>query len=202
MDQKELARRLKRLRNRKGYSQEELAEKAGLSLRTVQRIENGETDPRGDSLGRLAAAFDVPVEELADWCVQEDKGLLIGLNLSAFSFILSPLLGILVPLIIWISKKDKVMKLNEVARKLLNFELTWTIVLFAGCAIWWAVSAAAMKNTTDVSPTLVSGMIKRLLLWGALLYGYHAVILVINLIRIGNGQDVRYRPAIPFLRKR
>ena len=102
MKNNELASRVKNLRIRKGYSQEELAEKSGLSLRTIQRIENGETEPRGDSLQRLAVAFEVSPDEILDWDVYEDKGVLIGLNLSALSFIVFPLLGILVPLIIWV----------------------------------------------------------------------------------------------------
>lgn len=66
MKNKELAQRIKSLRNRKGFSQEELSEKSGLSLRTIQRIENGETEPRGDSLKRLAFAFDVSSDEIID----------------------------------------------------------------------------------------------------------------------------------------
>ena len=46
----ELSKKIKELRTRKGLSQEELSEEAGLSLRTIQRIENGETEPRSDSL--------------------------------------------------------------------------------------------------------------------------------------------------------
>ena len=128
----ELAQRIKVLRNRKGLSQEELAEKTGLSLRTIQRIENGETEPRGDSLKRLAAAFDVSPDEIADWTIQEDKGFLAELNLSALSFIVFPLLGILVPLIIWISKKDKIKNGNEIAKEVLNFEITWAMIVFIG----------------------------------------------------------------------
>ena len=45
MKNRELAQRIKNLRNRKGFSQEELSVKTGLSLRTVQRVENGETEP-------------------------------------------------------------------------------------------------------------------------------------------------------------
>ena len=41
MKNKGLEKRVKELRNRKGMSQELLAEKSGLSLRTIQRIENG-----------------------------------------------------------------------------------------------------------------------------------------------------------------
>ena len=45
-----LGKRLKELRNRKGLSQEQLAEDSCLSLRTIQRIEKNETVPRGDTL--------------------------------------------------------------------------------------------------------------------------------------------------------
>lgn len=132
MKNKELSHRIKSLRNRKGFSQEELSKRTGLSLRTIQRIENGETEPRGDSLKRLAIAFDVSSDEIIDWTVQEDKGFLTSLNLSALSFIFFPLLGILIPLIIWISKKDKIRNLNEIAKDLLNFQITWTMMLFLG----------------------------------------------------------------------
>jgi len=51
-------------RKRRGLSQEELAEAAGLSLRTVQRLEKGESLPRGFTLQALAAALELPVEAL------------------------------------------------------------------------------------------------------------------------------------------
>ena len=40
-------------------SQETLAEESGLSRRTIQRIELGESNPNGDSLKRLAEALQV-----------------------------------------------------------------------------------------------------------------------------------------------
>ena len=42
-----LHKRVKELRIKKGLSQEELAENTGLSIRTIQRIENGENTPSG-----------------------------------------------------------------------------------------------------------------------------------------------------------
>ncbi len=50
-------------RDGRGWSQEHLAEAAGLSLRTVQRIENGEKAAR-ESVMALAAAFGVDVRAL------------------------------------------------------------------------------------------------------------------------------------------
>ncbi|WP_139377518.1 helix-turn-helix domain-containing protein [Daejeonella lutea] len=73
MKNTDLAEKIKELRNQAGLSQELLAEKCQLSLRTVQRIENGESAPRGDSLNRLAGVLNVPVTELFDQPEHEDK---------------------------------------------------------------------------------------------------------------------------------
>jgi transcriptional regulator with XRE-family HTH domain len=55
--------KVRRLRDGRGWSQEHLAEVAGIGLRTVQRIENGEKAAR-ESVMALAAAFDVEVMAL------------------------------------------------------------------------------------------------------------------------------------------
>ena len=59
MENLDSLKRLKAFRKRKGLTQEELAENSGLSLRTVQRIENGKVLPRGDSLKSLAIALPI-----------------------------------------------------------------------------------------------------------------------------------------------
>jgi transcriptional regulator with XRE-family HTH domain len=58
------AARIQALRKSKGYSQELLAEQSGVSLRTIQRVEQGETVPRGHTVQALASALDVPLEAL------------------------------------------------------------------------------------------------------------------------------------------
>ena len=60
-----LADKLIAHRQRRGLSQESLAEAANLSLRTVQRIEKGENIPRGVTLQALATALQLPVEALS-----------------------------------------------------------------------------------------------------------------------------------------
>ena len=52
-----------KLRLDRGWSQEQVAEMAGLSSRTVQRIENGDK-PSAETAKALAAVFDVPLMEL------------------------------------------------------------------------------------------------------------------------------------------
>lgn len=197
----ELAQKIKTLRNKKGFSQEELSEKTGLSLRTIQRIENGETEPRGDSLKRLALVFDVSVDEIVDWTVQEDKRFLISLNLSALSFIVFPLLGILVPLIIWISKKDKIQNVNAIARSLLNFQITWTMLLFVGYIGIIIMTLYNINGTGYVSATMYSTRLLIIIVFWLVMYLYNLIFIIVNSVRINNERNVCYCPQIRFLRK-
>ena len=51
---------VKQLRLQRAWSQEQLAELAGVSVRTIQRIENGDR-PGLETLSALAAVFEVNV---------------------------------------------------------------------------------------------------------------------------------------------
>lgn len=56
---------IQKLRLRHGWSQEQLAHLSGLSVRTIQRIENGQT-PSIESLKSLASVFEMDFSELRD----------------------------------------------------------------------------------------------------------------------------------------
>ena len=72
MENKKLAQGVKELRKEKGLSQEELAKSSGLSLRTIQRLENGETEPSGETLRRISLALDLTPKELMEWGQNND----------------------------------------------------------------------------------------------------------------------------------
>ncbi|HDH0717309.1 TPA: helix-turn-helix domain-containing protein [Klebsiella aerogenes] len=57
--------RVKQLRLQRAWSQEQLAELAGVSVRTIPRIENGDR-PGLETLSALAAVFEINVAELSD----------------------------------------------------------------------------------------------------------------------------------------
>jgi transcriptional regulator with XRE-family HTH domain len=59
----ELGERLKELRTGLNYSQKELSEKTGLTLRTIQRIENNEVKPSLYSLKVIGEALKTDVSE-------------------------------------------------------------------------------------------------------------------------------------------
>lgn len=199
MKNKELAKKIKELRNRKGFLQEELSEKARLSLRTIQRVENGETEPRGNSLKRIGATFGVAPDEILDWA-DEDKGLLTSLNLSALSFILFPLLGILIPLIIWISKKDKVKDINKIAKDILNFQITWTIVLFIGFIIISSSAGYRINSTGNIDAGIITTMLITNLVFISFMHLYNIVLIIVNSVRINKEKEVKYFPKIKLVR--
>jgi len=191
MKNKEQATRIKELRNRKGFSQEELSAKSGLSLRTIQRIENGETEPRGDSLKRLAITFGVSPDEIIDWQIVEDNGVLSMMNLSQLGFLAFPILGIIIPLTIWILKKDKIKNVDRVGKSILNFQITWTILLF--------MILLFMVITTVFSLNFSVSMFAIILIISAL-YLYNIIMIIMNTLRSSNLKEVYYYPALKILR--
>jgi uncharacterized glyoxalase superfamily protein PhnB/DNA-binding XRE family transcriptional regulator len=62
MQEREIGERIRRLRDAKVWTQEHLADAAGVAARTVQRAEEGSAS--AETLRALANALDLPVEEL------------------------------------------------------------------------------------------------------------------------------------------
>ncbi len=122
---------IRTLREQLGYTQSDLAEQTNLSIRTIQRVESGQTVPKGHTLNVLVEALGVDKMELQKPIKlesrdsEEDTKLKL-LNLSALCFIGIPFGNILVPFIIW-EKYKKYSKVNQIGREILNFQITWTL---------------------------------------------------------------------------
>lgn len=155
MSSASLATLLLTQRKRLGLSQEELAEAAKLSLRTVQRLEKGASLPRGFTLQALAHALQLPVEslttlpdadascspevlpepgspELATPAPTEDIPRYVAfMYLSALSYVVLPGANIVLPL--WLRyRKRHVPQIQAAGSQLLNFELVWSVVTYGG----------------------------------------------------------------------
>ena len=63
----QLAKQLKMVRNRQGFTQERLAAESGLALSQVARIETAITNPTVSTLMRIARTLEVPVGDLFDF---------------------------------------------------------------------------------------------------------------------------------------
>nr|WP_319571653.1 helix-turn-helix domain-containing protein [uncultured Draconibacterium sp.] len=122
---------IKEQRVRKGYTQEELASRIDISVRTIQRIEKGEVDPRSYTLQAISDVLDIEFEKLISFGnkdIQPDKpkndSLWIGLlHLSGLFILVIP------PIIIWLLKKDEVDGIRRHAIDVINFQISMLIYL-------------------------------------------------------------------------
>ncbi len=126
----EIGVKIKHIRKLKGFSQEELAEAAKVNLRTIQRIENNESEPRGKTLILLCEVLEINTEDILDYGKQIDKSYLVLFHLSVITFLAIPIGNIIIPLILWVNKKDKIIGLKKIGANLLNFQIIWSIVAF------------------------------------------------------------------------
>ncbi|WP_313101327.1 helix-turn-helix domain-containing protein [Epilithonimonas sp.] len=99
--------KVKLLREQKNLTQTELAEKSGLSLRTIQRIESGQ-NLKGFTLKAIAKTLEIEPENLfsKEENISIDRAKLI--NLSALAGLIIPFGGIILPAILTYKTQDSV----------------------------------------------------------------------------------------------
>jgi transcriptional regulator with XRE-family HTH domain len=199
-----LGKRVKELRLSNGFSQEFLADESKLNLRTIQRIESGTTIPRGDTLLRLSSSLKISPDELLDWSKQEDTGQLLLINLSGLSFILNPFLGLIIPLALWVSKRDKVIRADETGKELINFQISWLIFMSFIIIVYIAIVLTYNGSTTIESlghadKKIIIATLFFLFSIG-FYYVYTTVLIISNTLRIQKDLPVKYRPSFKILK--
>ncbi|AIL44450.1 helix-turn-helix domain-containing protein [Elizabethkingia anophelis] len=118
---------VQKLREEQNLTQTELAEKSGVSLRTVQRIEAGNI-PKGFTLKALAGALEVDPEDLVakkDEVRNVERAKLI--NLSALLGLVIPLGGIIFPLILTYKTKDA--KNRELGKSIVSVQIVLAFIV-------------------------------------------------------------------------
>ena len=202
MDNQNLAIKIKDLRNRRGFSQEQLSEESKLSLRTIQRIEKGESIPKGDTLVKLTRALNVTPDDLLDWEIIEDKGYVQLLNWSSLGFIIQPLLGIIIPLVMWILKRGKIQCVDDTGKKIINFQITWILMLYLiSTSLILIFDRELYLPNIDLQNTVI--LLSNYSIYAAIifsLYLFNMTMVLLNVRKTQKGLKNRYIPAIPFLR--
>lgn len=112
-----------------GLTQESLAEKSNISIRTIQRIEKGQTLGSTYTLKKLSEALN-----LEDWKSllesepiikhMADLKLVKLMNLSSLAVLIVPFGNFIFPLIFFFNKNKK---MNSEGRKILSFQLLWML---------------------------------------------------------------------------
>ncbi|THD67421.1 helix-turn-helix domain-containing protein [Robertkochia marina] len=200
MNNQNLAIKIKDLRNRKGYSQEQLAEESKLSLRTIQRIEKGESIPRGDTLIKLTQTLGVTPDDLLEWTDIEDKGYLTLLNLGALTVMIQPMLGIIIPLVMWILKREKIKYVDDTGKKLISFQITWALTLYLVLMIASKGSYLPINFSLLNSFTVLITEFSSIGIFIIFLYIYNLISIIINIKKSQKGLKNKYAPSIPFLK--
>ena len=120
-------------RKLKGYTQEDLSEKTTVGIRTIQRIEKGETQPHLQTVKLLAVGLDIEVQDLLpmDNPNEENvqrKWMLLLHSIPFLGFVI-PFGNILLPLFLWIHKAEDNKVYDEHGRTVVNFQLSVTLYL-------------------------------------------------------------------------
>lgn len=125
--------RIKSLRSKLGYTQQELANKAGLSLRTIQRVESGITIPKGHTLKVLSKALEVEPDLFAKTTekinIDVIKAKIRLINLSALALFGIPFGNIILPIIFWKKNKKINPLINDAGKQIINFQIWWSVFL-------------------------------------------------------------------------
>lgn len=195
MNQPDLGLKVSELRQQKGLTQEQLAERCEVSPRTIQRIESGEVDPRAYTLHCLGAALEF---DFGEENTSNENLWLTVLHLSSMFCIL------IIPLLLWSWKKNSSYKIDQQGRQVLNFQITMMLMLFAAFLLLFfraglILAGEAAVNAVETSPIFILATIclpLPLILIG-ILCAYQGVV---NAMRALLDKPVRYALSIPFVK--
>lgn len=133
--------KLKNIRESQNLTQEELSEKSGISVRTIQRIEAGQ-EPKGYTLRVLAQTLEISEKELQNTSSETEISQPIVhqpnnekteeidfskvklINLSSLPFVVLPVLNIVVPVILMYVLKMK----HPIIKQIISVQILWTII--------------------------------------------------------------------------
>lgn len=163
---------------------------AGINLRTLQRIEKSETSPRGNTLQMLCRALDVPVEELVDYGKEEDREFLGWFQLSPVAGLFIPAGQILLPLILWLTKRDKVKGLDRQGANLINFQIWLT-----GCLYFLMITSILLNFS------LVSMKWSMFIYFAGIIF-FCIIYPVVTCLKIRRGEEIKlfYPKLIPIIK--
>ncbi|MVN77809.1 DUF4870 domain-containing protein [Hymenobacter sp. HMF4947] len=189
MNKELVARNLLHQRTSRGLTQEQLAEQAGVTARTIQRVEAAAGTPQLTTLALLASALGISVQELAQAPVADtpsrpaakDNGTLALLHLLPLLGLVVPFAHVLAPLFFWLYARPLDVRLDTQGRAVVNFQVAMTLGIGLGVGL-----------------LVLCFPVGALLLLGC--YGLVLGMSLVNARRALRNQPVHYPLALPVLR--
>lgn len=194
MKQPELGLAVADNRLRAGLTQEQLAESCDVSTRTIQRIENGEVDPRPFTRTRLSEVLEF------DFGSQNDENETLWLALLHLS---SCVCILLIPLIIWSWKKKRSLRIAQDGRIVLNFQITMTLILFTALILLLVLPPLLfISQQNTMGPIrLMNMLVLSCTILPFFAVGFYCFIQGIrNTLRMLSDKPASYPLSIPFIR--
>lgn len=172
-------------RKLKGYTQEDLAEKTSVGVRTIQRIEKGEVQPHLQTVKLLAVGLDINVDDLIvvenpkEETIQR-KWMLMLHALPFFGFII-PFANILFPIFVWIHKAEDNKIYDKHGRAVINFHSTISLLFVLSLLAFFPFPGMNFFGTAAV-----------------VLYGI--IVTIVNIFKALGSGTYKYPLSIPFLK--
>lgn len=186
-------------RKKKGFTQEQLAELSKLTVRTIQRIESGDSIPRTFTMKAIAGVLDIRFEELIadnnDEVLHnftdspkisnenDSKHFLKVLCLSCFSYLVIPFIHFLIPAHLLKKSNETNPAIIAFAKKMIRIQLYWKVSL---CLLLLGTLA---YNVTMVKYFQKSYLLNYLVPF-FIMYFINAIIITINLVRIKRSETL------------
>lgn len=155
---------LKKIREKQNLTQEELAVKSGISVRTIQRIEAG-TEPKGYTLKTLASTLEIAEKDLLipkiitqenivekEIIAVENVGVsnfarIKTINISSLPFSWFPIANFLLPIIIMLFTKEK----NPIVKQIISLQIFLAVI----CPIIFMIVAFLKLGKESVLVTMI-----------------------------------------------
>ncbi len=182
---------IRNLREKLGFTQNQLAEKSKISVRTIQRIESDQITPKGHTLQSLAEGLNIDISSLQKIFNSEKdiKNLyhLKFINLSILSFIIIPFGNLILPFIIWRKSDNKNIAIEVAIKQILNVQILWTLILICGLIVSPFIY---LKINSSIPFTLLVLFIMVII---------NLYLIIKTAIKIVNGKLDLFKPIIQFL---
>ncbi|WP_400079089.1 DUF4870 domain-containing protein [Winogradskyella sp. R77965] len=155
---------IKTIREQSGFTQAVLAKQSGLSLRTIQRLECTNKEPKGHTLKMLSNVFKIEPSVLQEKfqrigkAQESEKTSIQLINLSILAFIGIPFGNLIFPFILW-WKNRKSKLVDEVGRRIVNFQIIWWIIFSILMCISPFISRTFFSNTQIILYVLLVGYV-------------------------------------------
>lgn len=191
----ELSQKIVTARKKKGLTQEQLADLTNITVRTIQRIESGESIPRSYTLKAIAGTLDIPFDTLITTEPEpaketdtitvpagpsaEENGryFLQMLCLSCFTYLVIPFVHFLVPGYLLKKSNEQNPKIVAFARRVVRVQLFWKSAL-------WLIMLLTLAYNIIVAIYFERTWLLNYLLPFFIMYLLNALIITNSLLRV------------------